>query len=91
MREVDLYYRCRFFSYVPTFIRKHFQLTSNGRYQITITEGGKYKFVKDGHWYNLVEGEFMIGWICRSEFSKLFFTPDYTKTYDIKVKRIPGE
>lgn len=87
----ELFFREKWIGYATSQIRKHFRLNGSCKYRITIVEGTKYHFVRDGAGYLLGSNYCRkIGFICASKFHKLFFEPDTKKRYNITVKMIEG-
>jgi hypothetical protein len=72
-----------------------FNLESENTYSISInvSESGKYRFKKSHsyYYYNIcissILNEYIIGSVCRDLFNSLYFIPDETKRYTIKIKK----
>lgn len=86
-----VFYRGKKIDYLLSLIRGHFGIICGCKYQVTIVEGTKYRFVpssKEVGYYKLYCGSRMIEYICEEQFAKVFFTPDVDKSYDITVKEV---
>ncbi len=84
------YHRNKHLGYIVSDIRELFGLYDDSKYTVTITEGTQFEFKPPffNLRYCLYKNGKAVGVICRYQFSKLFFEPDYKKKYDITVKRI---
>ncbi len=80
-------YNGREVGYIVTSIRDHFNLNRCDTYKITIKEGGNYSFRDDlPGYYDIYLKTEEVGHVCRGLFNKLFFVPDFLKTYSITVE-----
>lgn len=86
-----IYYRGKDLGWLMSYLANHFKMEYGCRYAITIVEGTKYRFIDDGEGYNIQlidDTKLYLSFVCSRGFNKLFFTPDYNKTYDITVKKV---
>ena len=96
MRQEDAYYKGRKIDYVSYFIRKYFELRNSRvfQYVITIVEDsfGEFTFSAGrsgkSSFFDLYRGGSYAGSLCQGHFKKLFFTPDYTKKYNVVIKKV---
>ncbi len=88
MRYGALYYKGKRIAITSSDLDGHFKLRCNGKYKITITERGAYRFKKNSTLYEIFQDTIDAGFVCCRRFHKLFFKPNCCKTYSIKVKRI---
>ena len=86
MRNEAAFYRNRFVGTTTRTLYKAFNLPYNGRIRVIIKEGGPYKIVGYGGFFDIsINGE-KSGNICKTSFCELFFKPDGRKRYSIQVK-----
>lgn len=101
--DSNTFYRKIEFGYITHSIKEHLGMVGDGEYVVTFTENskGKYRFCSAySHIWHIIElanvEEYRrygrtagsIGGFCLEAFTKIFFTPDTEKRYNITVKKV---
>ena len=91
MKNGRLYFKGSYIGEPTTSTRHAFGLTSNGFYNITITEGTMFRATIDPSFYNIYVGDRgykFVGSMCRNAFEQIFFKLEPKQTYDVIVKKV---
>ncbi len=94
IRKSHVYYRGKWLGLFSCNIDSMFGFRQNGKYIITITEGGSYKIDLgscDRKRFFTVRGGSRThrpASVCLKQFINVFFKPDSRKRYDITVKKV---